>query len=221
MKKIFLLLMVLCSGTVYGQGAALGNTPEKTTPSSATEKQLSSLEKRAMARVQKMEGIEIYIMSEPLRDYDIVEEYAFPRIKKRGRTNQEIAEEHKNALNVAAQKAAQKTSTHLQTVDAIIYTGGDHATMIRFKDRALSSKGLARVYKISGREMYVMCDPMLEYEIAFDMTHAVDYDENIAVSENLGNLMKEAIIRSKESFVPFDALIYTGGNNAVAVRFKK
>lgn len=82
-------------------------------------------EKKGLGKVQKIEGIEIYVMSEPLREYEIVEDVS---VYDAG-----ISQQYVDDWMMKYVKKAKKLIEDGKTVDAIVYTNGKKASAVKFK----------------------------------------------------------------------------------------
>ena len=86
---------------------------------------LTDDEKKGLARVQKIEGIEVYVMSEPLREYEVVGDVS---VYDTG-----FGEQYVDDWMNKYVKKAKKLVEDGKQVDAIIYTNGKKATAVKFK----------------------------------------------------------------------------------------
>jgi hypothetical protein len=82
-------------------------------------------EKVGLGKVQKVNGIEVYIMCEPLRPYDIVEDVS---VYDAG-VSQNYVDDWVNKYV----KKAKKLIEDGKPVDAIVYTNGKKASAVKFK----------------------------------------------------------------------------------------
>ena len=186
--------------------------------------------KRGLARVNKMEGIEIYFMSEPLRKYVKVNEsdgllgnVSVKSLGSGGLSTPTIEEKAqrliKNTVNSANREGKQ--------IDAIIYSGGKMLTGVKFTEPAtIQNEGIAKVMKINGVDVYVFAEPLAAYEKISEgkakkhngtsfMTAGL---MNSAIDEDLGKLVKSA---ADEDIKPEDfAVIYYTGKIGIGITYK-
>lgn len=78
---------------------------------------------KSLARVQRFQGKEVYVMSEPLREYEVVE-----RISDFGITLKSC--EVQNLVEMFVNKSIRKKVNF----DAVIVDGNSKASLIKFKD---------------------------------------------------------------------------------------
>ncbi len=79
--------------------------------------------------------------------------------------------------------------------------------------------GLGRVQKVNGIEVYIMCEPLRPYDIVEDVSV---YDAGVSqnyVDDWVGKYVKKAK-KLIEDGKPVDAIVYTNGKKASAVKFK-
>ncbi|MCU0352370.1 MAG: hypothetical protein MUD08_01320 [Cytophagales bacterium] len=183
---------------------------------------------KGLARVQKMHGIEMYVMAEPLRAYEVLEEYRFSKAGTSFITGGLVNESAAQKLEKAARKAAERAGRSGKSVDAVVYTGGKRAVIVHFTEPPTdATRGIARVYKLQGREMYVMSEPLQQYEVAFTVLNGLKIKSavtgglvNNGVDEDINQYMSNAGLQSQQNGIPFDAVIYTGGKGAAAILFR-
>ena len=98
---------------------------------------------------------------------------------------------------------------------AAVLIGSIAATMEDQKD-------LARVQKINGKLVFVMCEPLQEYEVVETVNTMLS--GLLAGQQSIGAQMKEmvnkAIQKEKKGKYQFDAVITTDGDDAILIKFK-
>ena len=138
-----------------------------------------SFSQKNIAKVAKVNGIEVYMLNEPLREYEV----AFNKQKglqwssflTGGLINASISTKISRYI-ARLLKESQSTG---ETFDAILYTNGKNVTAIRFtnpndKDKA----GLATVQKIDNIPMFAMCEPLIAYEEVKKKIHEDQSEQN-------------------------------------------
>lgn len=91
---------------------------------------------------------------------------------------------------------------------------------------AQSEKGLAKVQKIKGKEVYIYCEPILEYEIIEKVTSITGVLGSLSgTTPEIDDMIKEMITSSisrelKNKIGKFDAVLTTDGESAVLIKFK-
>ncbi len=115
-----------------------------------------------LAKVKKVNGVETYIMNEPLREYETVVDIATgakaESLLTGGLINKSIAGRVEQFI-----KRAKKEN---ENFDAIIYTSGKSIVAVKFTDKGTSKNtGIAKVNKVKGLPCFVMCEPVADYEV--------------------------------------------------------
>ena len=90
-----------------------------------------------------------------------------------------------------------------------------------------SEKSLARVQKIKGKEIYIYCEPVREYEVVEKVTSFVSQltaglsDEQPSIDNMIKEMVDKSIDREiKNKIGKFDAILTTDGESAVLIKFK-
>jgi len=85
-------------------------------------------------------------------------------------------------------------------------------------------KGLARVQKIQGKEVYVMCEPIKEYEVIETINTQVmqALTGDASIEKMVKTMVERANNKEKKGKVkPFDAIITSDGETAILIKFKE
>ncbi|UXE68864.1 MAG: hypothetical protein KA713_09925 [Chryseotalea sp. WA131a] len=85
------------------------------------------------------------------------------------------------------------------------------------------SKGLGRVQKTLGKEVYVMCEPVREYEVVDRLTTSLT--SSLAGRQTIQKQMQEVVDRAlkrkdKGKIGDFDAVMTDDGDVIVIIKFK-
>lgn len=115
-----------------------------------------------LAKVRKVNGVEVYIMNEPLRKYETVVDVATgakaESLLTGGLINKSISGRIEQFI-----KRAKKDN---ENFDALIYSAGKSITTVRFTDKGSAKTiGMAKVNKMKGLPLFVMCEPVKDYEV--------------------------------------------------------
>lgn len=84
-------------------------------------------------------------------------------------------------------------------------------------------KGLARVNKKQGKEIYIMCEPVREYVFVdkVNSTAAQLLGVSPTIENMVDTMLDKAVNRERKGKIePFDALIFSSGDEAILVKFK-
>ena len=184
-----------------------------------SEVTFSQQDNNQLGRVNKIQGKEIYVMCEPVRDYDVVDKVNSVAEQLIG-----VSPTISNMVNTMVDKAVTKEQKgKVQPFDAIITSDGDNAILIKFKEGNQEKKGIARVTKMLGKEVYIMCEPLKDYETVDKVNSA--FAQVLGVSPTIENMVKTMVDKavnkeSKGKVGNFDAVLTTDGDNAILIKFK-
>ncbi len=88
-------------------------------------------------------------------------------------------------------------------------------------------KGLAKVMRIQGVYVYFMSEPIQEYEIVFDKNTGMKLTSilteglvNESINDKATSFVQKIIKEAESEGLKFDAVLYSGGKEAFAIRFK-
>ncbi len=180
------------------------------------------------ARIQKIQGIEVYAMCEPLRAYEVqfdVETGAkAASLMTGGVVNEGVSEK----LTQFVARATKESKKQNKPFDAIVYNGGKKVVAVKFKDDASeATKGLGKVRKMEGVEVYVMSEPVRDYTTAVDVSTGVKAKSyltgglvNNSIEEDMAQYVRRAINDAKEQNKAIEAVVYSGGKRSIGVTFK-
>lgn len=198
MKQIIVTLTILSlSSSIYSQG----NEVE-------------------LGRVKKVNGIETYIMCEPLRDYEVLVDVATgvkaESVITGGLVNKSISGRVEQFVNRAKKENAN--------VEAIVYTSGKRVVGVKFKDVGTEqNKSIARPSKMKGRPVFVMCEPLKSYTSLQSKGGGVKWKSamtagliNNSIEEDV-----EKIVGKLEGEKDVDAFYFDGTKEGEGISFKK
>lgn len=178
----------------------------------------NSQENKQLAKVNKQQGKEIYVMCEPERAYDVVSTV-------NSTVSQLLGEKPtiKNMLEALLNKSvSRELKGKLNPFDALITTDGNNGTLVKFKDGNEELKGIGRITKLQGKEVYVLCEPIREYDVVEKVNSIFT---QLLGKSSIDDLINELVIKSvdkekKGKISSFDALITPDGDIAILVKFK-
>lgn len=178
-----------------------------------------------LARVQKVNGIEAYILSEPLRDYEVVfgegNKIQWGSFLTGGLTNESIAEKVAYFVK-GVQKEAEKANVEF---DAIVYTNGKNVSAIKFTDEATDDTDqIARVQRLKGLPVFIMSQPLLDYTMEEDKGPGIKWKSAVT-----GGLVNNSIEQDVEKYLKrfkkeirkdeIEAIQYSSGKDAIGITF--
>lgn len=171
-----------------------------------------------LARVKKVNGIEAYILCEPLRPYEVVVD-AGTGLKAEslltgGLVNKSIAGRVEQFVrNIMKQNAK---------VDAVIYSAGKRIVGVIFTDDGNNKDaGIARVSKMMGYPVFVMNEPLVDYSVLNNRSGGVKWKSlvtagvvNNSIEEDVQEMVKKLQNRAA------DAMLFEGGKEGMTIMFK-
>jgi hypothetical protein len=172
----------------------------------------------SLARVKKVNGIEAYILCEPLRPYEVVVD-AGTGLKAEslltgGLVNKSIAGRVEQFVrNIMKQNAK---------VDAVVYSAGKRIVGVIFTDKGNSKEaGLARVSRIMGYPVFVMNEPLVDYAVLNNKSGGIKWKSlvtagvvNNSIEEDVQEMVKKLQNRAA------DAMLFEGGKEGMTIMFK-
>jgi hypothetical protein len=184
---------------------------------------------KGLARVTKMQGYEVYALSEPLREYEVVFDVTTGAKASSMLTGGVVNEGISDKLSQFVNRAMKEAKENNQTFDAILYSGGKKVVAIKFKEAGSEkTKGIAKVNKLEGLEVYVMSEPMEDYETIIDVNTGLKAKSylsgglvNNSIEEDMAQYVRKTIREAEETKKEKpEAVVYTGGKRAIGVKLK-
>lgn len=178
-----------------------------------------------LAKVAKVNGIEVYILNEPLRKYEV----AFNKKKgiqwssflTGGLINSSISTKITRYID-RLQKESKETG---EKFDAIVYTNGKNVTAIRFTNPDdIDKGGLATVQKIEGIPVFAMCEPVLAYDQVKKKGAGIKW-KSMVTGGLWNNSIEQDLIKFAKRFrrhfrkKKIDAMIYRRQKKAYGIKF--
>ncbi len=176
------------------------------------------------AKVHNINGIEVYILAEPVRNYEIVNT-AKNSIKwgsyiTGGLINQSISTKVSKFIKKLLKDYTQENITF----DAILYTSGKNMTAIRFTEEATTNnKGIATIHKLNGIPFYVMSEPVEEYKYIGTIGKGIKW-KSLVTAGLLNNSIEEDLVKfAKKVETKFrkgkiNAVVYSNGKKAISIK---
>jgi hypothetical protein len=173
-----------------------------------------------LARVNKVNGVEVYVMSEPLRDYETVSDVGTglkaESLLTGGIINKSISER----ISQFVHKAKKEN----EDIDAVIYSNGKRVIGIKFKtEGTMENIGIARVTKIKGFNTFIMCEPLNDYKVLETKGGGVKWKSAITggvVNNSIEDDVRK-IVDKLDNIKEADAFIFDGSKEGSAIGFKK
>lgn len=172
-----------------------------------------------IARVKRVNGVEAYILCEPLRQYQIVVD-AGTGLKAEslltgGLINKSISGRVEQFVrNIMKQNAK---------VDAVVYSAGKRIVGVVFTDKeSTETAGLARVSRVMGYPVFVMNEPVVDYAVLNNRGGGIKWKSlvtagvvNNSIEEDVQEMVKKLQNRAA------DAMLFEGGKEGMTIMYKK
>jgi hypothetical protein len=168
--------------------------------------------------VNKIQGKEVYVMCEPVREYDVVDKVNSTVAQLLG-----VAPTLSNMVNTLVDKAVNKEQKgKVKPFDAIVTTDGNNAILIKFRDENTDKKCIATASKIQGKEVYILSEPLRDYSSVDKVNSA--FAQIIGIDPTIDNMVKTMVDKAVNKEVDgkvgkFDAVLTSDGDVAILVKF--
>ncbi|RRB06979.1 hypothetical protein [Larkinella rosea] len=178
------------------------------------------------ARVEKIQGIETYVMCEPLRAYETVFEISSGAKAASLFTGGVVNEGVSDKASQFVRRASKQGKNDNKEFDAVVISGSKTAIAVKFKGDG-GEKGMAKVRKIDGLAVYVMNEPLKDYETVVDASGGLKAKSyftggivNNSIEEDIEQFVRRVKKEADEIKKPIDAVVYSSGKRAIGVKFK-
>jgi hypothetical protein len=173
-----------------------------------------------LGRVKKVNGVEAYVMCEPLREYEVLVDVGTgakaESIITGGLVNKNISSRIEQFI-----KRVKKEN---ESIEAIVYTSGKRVVGVKFKDSAtLENKGIARASKMKGRLLFVLCEPLNNYDVLKSKGGGIKWKSAITggIVNNSIEEDVEKIVNKLDNVKGVDAFYFDGTKEGDAIGFVK
>lgn len=177
-------------------------------------------EEKGLARVSKIQGIEVYVLSEPLRDYEVISDVGTGLSTTSAVTGGLVNESIADKISTFVRKAMKQNSR----IDAVVYSSGKRIVGIRFKDTSTSTtKGIGRVKKIGGMDAFVMSEPLQDYEILTSKSGGIKWKSALTgglINNSIEDDLEKMAKKVSSTGTSVDGMIYSSGKSASGFRYR-
>jgi hypothetical protein len=179
------------------------------------------------SKVQKVNGIEVYLLAEPDREYETLKSggkgIQWGSAFTGGLINESIATKVTKYIKKLAKEYKDKNIDF----DAIIYTNGKQMTAIKFTDEKTDENDrIAIVQKIEGIPFFVMSEPITEYQFVKTIGGGIKWKSaltggliNNSIEQDLMKFAKKMDKKFRKKQI--SGIIYERGKKANAIKFTK
>ncbi|MFC4219057.1 hypothetical protein [Flagellimonas marina] len=175
-----------------------------------------------LSRVQKVNGIEVYVMSEPTNSYEVVygngNTIKWSSFITGGLLNESISTKITSFVN-NTKKEAEKEGVQM---DAIVYTNGKKVVGVNFTGQ--KDDRTAEVQVMNGIPVYIMCEPVKKYTVVTKEGPGLKWKSfltlglvNNSVEQDISKYLNKLEKDFRKGKV--DALLYSSGKKAVGIKF--
>ncbi|MGI8583819.1 MAG: hypothetical protein ACR2KX_16600 [Chitinophagaceae bacterium] len=172
-----------------------------------------------LARVRRINGVEAYILCEPVRDYIVLVDAGTGVKAESALTGGFI----NKSISDRVEQFIRKVTKENGKVDAVVYSAGKRIIGVSFKDDGTAqTKGVARVSKVGGFPVFVMNEPLSNYTVVSSKGGGIKWKSlltagivNNSIEDDVQAMVKKMQSRAAE------AMIFDGGKDASAIMFKK
>lgn len=183
---------------------------------------------KAIVRVQKVNGMEVYILNEPLRGYEVVSNEKSGLKAESLLTGGLINEGISGKINQFVRRVKKAAEKGNYEVEAMLYTSGKDAIGIRFTEEAtVENKGLARATKSNGLFSFLMCEPLTDYNVEITKKGGMKLGSaitgglvNKSIEGDFEQLAKKIRKQANKKNIQLDGIIYTSGKSASGIAFR-
>ena len=183
-----------------------------------------SQDSNTLATVDVIDGKEVYLLSEPLRSYEVVSTVRTgPKVSSLF-TRGLISEDINDKAAQFTRKSIRKMKKKGIEFDAVRYSSGKRIQAIRFKEEATEdTKRLAKVQDNSGVYAFIMAEPVNSYKVDGNVKFVVRAVPlltygiiNNSIERDVATLAKKA---NKKLENP-QYITYTTGDRATIISFE-
>jgi ribosomal protein L25 (general stress protein Ctc) len=186
-----------------------------------------SQNEKGLARVNRIDGVEVYFMNEPLNEYRVVFDIGTglkaSSLITGGLVNEGVSEKAAQYVKKAIKEAKEEK----HDFDAIVYSSGKKVIAVKFEKPNPQYKALAKVQKIEGLEVYILSEPLKDYEVLNSRKGGVKMKSyltgglvNNSIEEDVAQFVRKLVKDSEKENEKIDGIVYGAGKNASGIKFK-
>lgn len=172
----------------------------------------------SVAKVRKINGVEAYILCEPLREYEVVVD-AGTGLKAESMLTGGLVNK---TISDRVEQFIRKVTKENARVDAVIYSAGKRIVGVQFTDEGTAqTKGHGTVSKVMGYPVFVMNEPVKDYTPLGSKSGGLKLKSlvtaglvNNSIEEDVQQMVKKVQSRAA------DGILFEGGRDATAIQFK-
>lgn len=179
-----------------------------------------------LAEVDRINGMDIYFMSQPLLEYEIVgyagnfvSDINLKNIWKLSGTNL------KSRMSMLSQAVFEKAQEMNEVVNGLVYSDGTSVLVIRYLKDSQNKVNLAKVDTLYGHELYILSKPYMK---TYDITNTEEFKSGEVVSLFSLGLISRPMIDDIEVLVKYirsqkknsNAVLYREGKSGSGIKWR-
>ena len=172
-----------------------------------------------LARVKKVNGLEAYIMCEPMQEYDVIVDVGTgakaESIVTGGLVNKSISGRVSQFVN--------RCKKENENIDAVVYSSGKRIIGVKFKEGGnAADKGIGRVNKMKGLPVFVMCEPLKGYNVLKSKGGGIKWKSALTAGLANNSIEEdvEKIVNKLDGVKGVQAFLFDGSKEGEAIAFK-
>jgi len=173
-----------------------------------------------LGRVKKVNGVEAYIMCEPLRKYKVVVDVN-TGLKGESLVTGGLVNK---SIGGRVEQFVRRAKKENENIDAIVYTTGKHIVGVKFTDDGTDQTiGVGRVSKMKGYPVFVLCEPLTSYEALESKGGGVKWKSALTAGVINNSIEEdvEKIVNKLQEIKGVEGFYFDGTKRGEAIRFKK
>lgn len=178
------------------------------------------------SKVFKVNGIEVYILAEPVREYEVISSKGKGIVWGSFVTGGLINESISSKVSKYIKKLVKSYKEEGIEFDAVVYSNGKQMSAIKFTDnKDESNDRVAIVQKIEGFPFYVMSEPLLDNEFIRTIGPGIKWKSaftagliNNSIEQDLMKYARRANRKIKKKNRKDVAIIYERGKKVSVVK---
>ena len=187
---------------------------------------LSFSQAKGYGEVDVIEGIEVYLLNEPVRSYEIVYNKGQGINLQSFITDGKVNESIYDKVKKFARAINRKSKSENKKVDALLYTGGKEVIAIKFTDKPTEkTKRKAKIKEYGGIPSYIMCEPYEDFTTVRTKNNGLKMKSyvtkgwiNNSIEQDFKKFTNKFAVEYKEKII--DALFYMKGKSCDGIKFK-
>jgi ribosomal protein L25 (general stress protein Ctc) len=123
-------------------------------------------------------------------------------------------------------RAIKEAHKNNQEFDAIVYSSGKRVVAVKFKEVDPELKSMATAHKIEGVQIYILCEPLNNYEVVNSKGGGLKMKSyitgglvNNSIEEDVEQFVRKLVKDAAKDNQRIDGLVYGAGKSASGIKF--